>query len=539
MDMGSIIITSNNNENTLGNTSSISPRLIVALETLIIVVFTFFPLLFDLPFRDNLYLSWEGTYRLFIGQLPYKDFGMPIGYGYFIIPLVFFKIFGPFLRSLLYAQVLINLLTILIFRGILREIGVGQVQKFLSVLVFTVSYTFVFFWPWYNNTALFYQMAGIYMIVLIADKKGVKYYSLIAGAALCTFLALFTKQDYGGLAFLFALVLLGYSAYNEKDWKRVPLFLLMYAFVAGIFIYPFLDHGFLYWFNYGQAPHQSRLSSGHFLNEIFGSSGWEKFYLFLIILLAIDSISNWKQFINSRKEVFLLLLSAGMVGEALITKVTSRLPTDTTTYFHGFAFAYIITHLHLKNYTKKLSFLFLAIGLIIIWWSAMYWKYANRMFGLTAQEVKSTPKNEKVFKSEVWKSTPFKVYKNIQLPESTIKGIGRIKNLDVVKAKGNNLTVLNMSELTPLAYELNYAPQKNLPLWYHLNIGMFQKQVDHVSGQIKKNEYDLVLFEVVPGLDNFYPDEIRSNIQKHYQKVDSFMAPRKEGDSHIEVYIKK
>jgi len=535
--MESISIASNSNDNSLENTTGISPKFIITLEILVIAVFTFFPLLFDLPFRDNLYLSWEGTYRLYLGQLPYKDFGMPIGYGYFIIPLMFFKIFGPFLRSLLYAQVLINLMTILTFRGILREIGVGQVQKFLSVLVFTVSYTFIFFWPWYNNTALFYQMAGIYMIVLLDNTKGVKYYSLIAGAALCTFLALFTKQDYGGLALIFSLVLLAYSAYHQKDWKRLPVFLFIYAVVAGLFIYPFLDHGFLYWFNYGQPPHQSRLSSGHFLNEIFGSSGWEKFYLFLIILLAIDSIANWKQFINSRKEVFLLLLSAGMVGEALITKVTSRLPTDTTTYFHGFAFAYIITHLHLKNYTRKLSFLFLAIGLIIIWWSAMYWKYANRMFGLTAQEVK--PKKEKIFKSEVWKATPYKVYKNIQLPESTIKGIGRIKNLDVVKAKGNELKVLNMSELTPLAYELNYAPQRNLPLWYHLNIGMFQKQVDHVSGQIKKNDYDLVLFEVVPGLDNFYPDEIRNSLQKHYQKVDSFMAPRKEGDSHIEVYTKR
>ena len=45
------------------------------IEVILIIIFSALPMFFpDMPYRVNIYLSWEGAYRLFDGQMPYKDF---------------------------------------------------------------------------------------------------------------------------------------------------------------------------------------------------------------------------------------------------------------------------------------------------------------------------------------------------------------------------------------------------------------------------------------------------------------------------------
>ena len=77
------------------------------------------------------------------------------------------------------------------------------------------------------------------------------------------------------------------------------------------------------------------------------------------------------------------------------------------------------------------------------------------------------------------------------------------------------------------------------PLWYHLNVGIFDKEVREISGKIKNNYYDIVLFEDIPFLNNFYPDSLRNDLRIYYPKTGDLFAPRKLEDSVIEVYIKK
>ena len=61
-------------------------------EIAIIVVFAIVPLLISLPFRVNIFLSWEGAYRMSEGQIPFRDFGVPLGGMYWVVPAIFFKI---------------------------------------------------------------------------------------------------------------------------------------------------------------------------------------------------------------------------------------------------------------------------------------------------------------------------------------------------------------------------------------------------------------------------------------------------------------
>jgi hypothetical protein len=104
-----------------------------------------------------------------------------------------------------------------------------------------------------------------------------------------------------------------------------------------------------------------------------------------------------------------------------------------------------------------------------------------------------------------------------------------------------DLKVLNMTELTPLAVELPYKLETgpNVPLWYHLGVAMFNRDAVAFERKIAEKRYDLILFEYIPSLNNFYPFRVRDSLMAHYLKTDSFPAPRRgETAGIIEVYTK-
>jgi len=516
-----------------------SERQLFFIELFFIISFSVFPLFFTLPFRDNLYLTWEGAYRLYLGQIPFKDFGMPLGFGFFIFPTLFFKLFGPFLSSLLKAQVFINILSLLSFRSILKTLNVKPAVILFSTLVFCFSYTFIFFWPWYNNTAFVFELFAIQFVLYYIFHENSKFRTgYLILAAIVTFFSFFTKQDYGGLAFLFCLALIVLNIFYER--KILPL--LIYAgttFLTGfIVIKPFLKYEFGYWFNYGQPPHQSRLKMINFLNSFLGNSNWEKFFILLFVLIILYKLKDISAFLKDKKAVFLAVITIGMILETLITKVTSRLPSDTTTYFYAFAFAFFITNIDLNIVFEKVTILPVVIVFLFLWWSAMFWKYAGRMFKLASDEPAIGVKDVQKADNGPWILTGLPSFGKVSMPEKTVEGLHTILKMDFGKS-GQDLKVLNMSELTPLSYELKYTPLTEVPLWYHLNIGMFDKQVEEINQRILSDEFDLILFEEVPSLDNFYPEKTREVLRNHYQLVDTFPSPRKENDSFIEVYRKK
>ena len=125
------------------------------------------------------------------------------------------------------------------------------------------------------------------------------------------------------------------------------------------------------------------------------------------------------------------------------------------------------------------------------------------------------------------------------MPAPTVQGMERIMKLNVLKTKDPK--VLNMTELTPLAAEVPFKLETGsyYPLWYHLGVGMFNQQAQLFEDRIRNHYYDLVLFEYIPNLNNFYPFRVRDSLKLHYNLVDSFEAPRR-GDTRgmIEVYRK-
>src|SRR3569833_1054703 len=101
-------------------------NLVAKAEILFIILLACIPLFIRLPYRVNIFLSWEGAYRMSEGQLPFRDFGIPLGGMFWVIPTIFFKIFGAKLITLVKAQVLINIMAGLAFRSILISLHVDR-----------------------------------------------------------------------------------------------------------------------------------------------------------------------------------------------------------------------------------------------------------------------------------------------------------------------------------------------------------------------------------------------------------------------------
>jgi len=540
-------------------------------EVLIIILMASIPLFIHFPYRVNIFLSWEGAYRISQGQLPFRDFGSPLGGMYWMIPAIFFKLLGPKLITLVKAQVCINIMSGLAFRSILISLSVDKRIRLASVFLFCLSYSFFNFWPWYNHSVIVYELIGLaFLFRYIRLSSGGAHHRYAVGwliaSGIFTCFSFLTKQDGGGMAFAIAVVLLACYCLYERKWMPLLWFGGSFVLLLGIVIgwVGRLDFG--YWFNHGQPPHTARVSAFDIIDEFFASSQWIKFYLFLILVLVVARFRSWKALLADKPTLLLLLLTIAILGEAAVLQVTSYTPPDNNIFFHSFAFACIFSLMYpiLPSNIGTSRFALVMVAGILLWWSATYWNYMQRlvarvipppdeMAAATGENVvnrKTYMINRDTTKDvpmEQWIECGLPAFDKIYMPAPTVAGIRRLMQMDLIqkyrRSGMGSLRVLNMSELTPLAAEIPYALERNaqLPLWYHLGVGMFNRQAALYENRIREHHYDLVLFEYVPTLNNFYPFRVRDSLRVHYRMVDAFLAPRRgvETKGDIEVYVPK
>jgi len=362
---------------------------------------------------------------------------------------------------------------------------------------------------------------------------------------------LFTKQDAGGLGLLIAGGVLLINCLLEK--KYIPLAHFTGAFIASalIFILPLIPHEFGYWFNYGQEPHNSRLALLDFMVMILGKSQWIKFYLLVIVLLFLHDLKA-NDLLKQRREVIYYLFIVGILCEALLFQVTSYTPPDNNIFFHSFAIALILSRLPLQLEFSRAAVIIPSVALIFFWWSGVYWKYIKRIADRIVPELFARDPDkisiqtyasensdaEEVPGMDKWKFVGLKAFNGVYMPENTINGITKLVNSPFLK-ENKSPRVLNMTELTPLALEMNYELEKGTPLWYHLGVGMFDRELELFSSRVQQGYYDLVLFQEIPNLNNFYPNELNELLRADYTEIDSFRAPRRRANSTIRVYVKE
>ncbi len=530
---------------------TLTNKSIVPVEYLIILLFSSLPLLIDLPYRVNIFLTWEGAYRMYLGQFPFRDFGLPLGYGFWIVPFVFFKIFGPYLYSLVLAQAFINFCSFVALRQLIKLFLFTPVQRVLVLAVFGLSFVIINFWPWYNHTPFVFELIGLYFLChYLITRQRLFYVPLSAFfIALC----FFTKQDAGGLSLLLALALLVAAFVHTRSFKAPLYFAGAYAVTLALLILPLFRYEFSYWFNAGQPPHYSRVNSYQFVAAFFEESLWIKFYLGALLVILITRFRTFKEFLNDRVFLLYTVLTAGILVQALIIQVTSFSPVTVNYYYHAFGVAYLIFALKEKIAFEKLWIAVVMLAAVFLWRSDQYWKYTNRILGKVLPAVFAPPPSNVVskgswaakdtaeYKPVIWENSPYRSLRRIKLPENTIEGINAVVALKDEINPGSELKVLNMSNLTFLAYELGYTPDSgtDFPLWYHRGVAFFEREEELLCNRVKEQRYDIVLFEDMPDVDNFFPYSVRDCLlENNYTLATRFLSPTGYQTDSVEVYTR-
>jgi len=306
----------------------------------------------------------------------------------------------------------------------------------------------------------------------------------------------------------------------------------------------------------GQFPHYARVDKFDLINEFLGASEFIKFYLVLILFLVIIKFnqgSNWKE---NKTYILFTFISLLILGQASIIQVTSYTPIDGNIYFHSFAIAFLVFHFTDQVNYSRLETLSALSLVICLWWSGVFWsRFLKEKVQKVLVDNSGSKKNViskrtylmgsdstatfKTSSRSKWVVSKVPSFKRIKIPQGTEDGIHRI--MAMPEAAKQNLKVLNMSELTSLAFDMGYDLETGpkYPLWFHKGVAFFDREVDNFCERVSRKEYDIILFEDIPNVNQFYSYEVRDCIKSNYTFKFKFLAPRVPEISYIEVYTKQ
>jgi len=441
-------------------------------------------------FRDYS-ITFEGSYRLYLGQIPYKDFFSPVGPGAFIIPAVFFHAFSPNWNIFLASQQFINLLLILVLHLILVRLEVQFYIHCISLVVFTIFYLLFQTHPWYNTTATLLLFAGAWCSL------SPRIISVIC-SGLFVGMAVLTKQDFGLLGLVISglfIVLMCFSPDSFQNQFRldydsmrataltalnkVAIYICSVVFVISTFVFLTDSETFLYWFNYGQPPHDSRLSMH------WGMLKW------LVALAPGLFFKNLK-----------LLFCSIIFTAALITRTTSGLEF---THFYYVAFVPVFIDELFKIQRSRRYFFLLCVSILLFFSlvvkikhpiTSAYYVFEAMLsnqpehFNFNYRDITGPlapfPDSFDAFSARAL--APHATIATVSLLKQDIRTLSRSVNTEGIR-------VLNMTELTPIYAELHALPPRNIPLWFHSKITLFDDQIEQLNSLFKKDYYDLILIQ--------------------------------------------
>ena len=381
---------------------------------------------------------------------------------------------------------------------------------------------------------------------------GASYWSVIS-AGLMGGLCFLAKQDYGVMNFcLGSLVLVLTQVDASGKHKRLSasseilknpkilldrflsliFFGIAFALPVLVLIYCINSAEFLYWFNYGQLPHEIRkIHIRDFANhgDLF-IPACISFY-FAHRTLRID-----------------LLFSGLFFLCAFIVSSTSGL--DYTAFFFFLFLPLLLQVICDRSLVRRwwVSSLLLLVTLSCL---AVPAKYLYRLLQTTALGKAEPFSFRHVYVTRPVQAFPetMPYFKNVMGSDDSIIMIEQLK--EALKGKlDSGLKVLNISELTPLYAELGSAPPLHYPLWYHNKISLFPREFALIERDIDEDRFDVIILQDAHGQVSF--DKLLGFLQRNpnYQTLRErgFISPTTStGDTcnegycpnHLYVYVRK
>lgn len=474
-------------------TTSTKVRDCVVISLCLLALWGAFVMRTPVYFRDYS-ITFEGALRLYFGQIPYRDFGSPVGPFSFLIPAILFKLIAPNWTVFMFAQQLVNGILLLLVNALLLRMGVRVAVRWVSLSMFTVLYLLLLTHPWYNSTGAMMLLAACYCAMEPGRLRAL-------GTGLFSGLAVLTKQDFGAVTILVASLMLTLANLGSDFERIVPawqclrepkrlravaasgiIFTLATVTSIAVFAYATDLLQFTYWFNYGQAPHQHR---GVTLNDLLGNT-----YGHLALLIAVLALL---------RNNFRLLIASIFITAASVTRTTSGL---------GFTHYYFIAFLPLMiDECLRLSIRFKPVLLALIVYATLRLisNSATDTYHVIEAMIRRQPEHfyfNYRLNSQLLVQVPEDLRAFSQhtvMPQQTIDAIRELKQRTqerrVNATESVPLRLLNMTELTPIYAELGVEPPHGLPLWFHTHVSLFPQQISDLTAELTDSKYDFVLLQ--------------------------------------------
>lgn len=457
--------------------------------SILIFIFSFRKIIF---FRDYS-IIFEGALRLSLGQIPFNDFGIPMGPISLIIPAIFFKLFGVNWSIFQLSQMLINALILVVYTNIIIRITNNKYIIFIFVIALSFYYLIFITHPWYNTTALLF-----YLLALFFSLQRSKLCWLISGltASFC----FFSKQDYG-LICIFSIVLSNFIIYsnymkfnkslsfhNYRYFLKKEIISSSFMFLLGFFllficlilIWDLRSDVVLYWFNYGQEYQSKRTIP---LDIIYSTRFWLSIFC---LYLA---------FLNKSKY---LLVTSIIIFSSVVVGYTSGL--EFTSHFDIALYPGIIISLFpIHNFISIVNLIKTSAIILIVFSSIQNFVQVNNIYESIFLQKVEPPYffNYRIVGDRISKYSGFlTAFNGSYLPQETISALEQLAtDIHVQDHSEKNLKMLNISELTPLYAALSILPPKGMPLWYDSNVILFNREVKKIESYIKNSEFDIILIQ--------------------------------------------
>lgn len=442
-------------------------------------------------------ITFEGGHRIQMGQVPYKDFFLPVGPVTFYVQALFNLIFGTNLVAMAVHGAVLPLILAITFYLVTRGRAPRPLRALLAV---AMPFSLNIYHPWYNQEAFFFLTLNVLLLLPRLDASRMPLASFLS-SALLTGLAYFSKQDIGVLHFL--SLSLFFFLWGGSGWRKVtgcyvlPV-LLGCALVPGIWT---SYANFYHLFNLGFPPHLSRFSR-------LLTLPLQYFLQYQLYLAALFAFVLMKRGLppDLRKRCYLALVLSVI---PLVIFKTSGLPNQTLSQFVP-VLLFFIYELVRRTWRwngerfESLSFVVTALLIAITILRPLNLIGALRDTG-----------------QEGYTRIAEGSFKGCPLRDTSYSGLLEIRR--ILRANGGSF--LNFSEYQFLYADLNVEPPRGFPLWFHPDITIFPADVPAFREKALALRPKIILFQRVHGEPEFYRSELAFFLAHRYQVIFRTIGP--------------
>ncbi len=454
-------------------------QLHVAIAFILINIFSFtYIFTFSGFFFRDYSIIFDGGLRISAGQVPYRDFYLPIGPMVLYLQAFFNWVIGAGTNSLLLHASVLNSIVLSCF--------FLYAQKHINLIpALGLTFIFHFFYygatvnPWYNHTALFFYILAQLLLLNECEKEfRLSWLTLIMLGFLST-LSLFSKQDIGalGIAFIGSQIVF----FSVNRWRDLIIFIVTIVIFTSLIVVIYQQvSDFGYWFNYGQPPHSSRI---HRLSGLVGKYMIRdvRWHILVIVPVLFLLLKDFRQ--NTWMHLYLTL---GFAGFSLIIFHTSGQSRWTAYFALPFVGVFLI-RLLIENKNFILAEKHKNTVIYLICWILLAYCYPIALKNISPVGLNLNKSYHPLQNSS---------YQGMLFQSEVLAGIEKIKaELQNKKSSDDSEWLLNMSSYTFLYQDFGVVPPVGTHLWYHFDVTTFEEDYRRFKERLREKPFEYILLQ--------------------------------------------